>query len=42
VPVAIAGVKGEGAHQSDECVWLSSIKQYGAIAAEFARRLAKM
>ncbi len=42
VPVAVAGVKGEGAHQSDECVWLSSIKQYGAIAAEFARRLAKM
>ena len=42
VPVAVAGVKGEGAHQSDERVWLSSIKQYGAIAAEFARRLAKM
>ncbi len=42
VPVAVAGVKGSGAHQSDECVWLSSIGQYGSIAAEFARRLAKM
>ena len=42
VPVAIAGVKGEGAHQSDECVWISSISQFASIAAEFARRLAKM
>ncbi len=42
VPVAVAGVKGSGAHQSDECVWMSSIKQFASIAAEFARRLAKM
>ena len=41
IPVAIAGIDGTGAHQSDECASLSSIARFGKIAAEFARRLAK-
>ena len=42
VPVAVSGIRGEGAHQADECASLSSIKRFADIAAEFARRLAKM
>ena len=41
IPVAIAGIDGTGAHQSDECASLSSIARFGKIAAEFARCLAK-
>lgn len=40
VPVAIMGITGSGAHQSDEHASLSSIGRFGHIAAEFARRLA--
>ena len=39
VPVAIMGITGSGAHQSDEHAFLSSIDRFGHIAAEFARRL---
>ena len=42
VPVAVSGIRGEGAHQADESASLSSIKRFADIAAEFARRLAKM
>ncbi len=42
IPVAIAGIDGHGAHQSDECASSASIARFGRIAAEFARRLAKL
>ena len=42
VPVAVSGIDGNGAHQADESASLSSIKRFADIAAEFARRLAKM
>lgn len=42
VPVAVTGIEEHGIHQSNETASLSSMTRYGAIAAEFARELAKM
>lgn len=42
VPIAISGVDGGCAHRCGEYVELPSIRRFASIAADFARRLAKL